>query len=78
MGSASRSPSREPVYKPNVMTPNVEVQQARKAFQEALGEKRAFWQDEIERWAGEFDIPESLAEFLTGLGIASRKDNNDG
>ena len=67
IGSASRPSSRE--YKPNVIMPRPEVRQAREAFQEALKEKRTFWQNEIEQWAGEFDIPEPLAEFLSGLGI---------
>ena len=68
IGSASRS-SRGPEYKPNVAVPSLGVQQAREAFQEALKEKRTFWQNEIEQWAGEFHIPEPLAEFLSGLGI---------
>jgi len=69
IGSASRSSSREPKFKPKVMTPKPEVKHAREAFQEALREKRTFWQDEIAQWSKEFDMPESLVGFLTSLGI---------
>jgi len=68
---ASGGQPRESVteeYKPNVIAPNQELQKAKRAYQEALAGKRAFWQGEMERW-GMGQLSESLVELLGRMGI---------
>jgi len=67
IGGASRQPAEEP-FKPRWVVPDPSVQQARQALREALAEKRAFWQEEMEQ-CGMGELSESLVELLKRMGI---------
>ena len=72
IGSANRSPGKEPAYKPKVAKPNVDMQQARadvqEACQEAWRKKQAFWQEEVDNLALS-SLSEAFVSFLTSMEV---------
>ena len=67
IGGAGRQPAEEP-FKPRVVVPDPDVQQARMDFQEVWSDKVSFWKEEMERW-GRDGLAEGLAEMLERMRI---------